>query len=70
MSILGEGREPGATHCLELARSSGIKAGDATAVLDEVGAAVGRWHEFADEARLARKAALRLGKTFVTLRKR
>lgn len=50
MSVLGEGRSPGPSHCLELAQKSGIKRAEAVEVFDQIHLALARWPEFAAEA--------------------
>jgi serine/threonine-protein kinase HipA len=50
MTVLGEGRNPGLDHCLELAAGAGIKSAEARAIIGEVNGAIGRWPEFASMA--------------------
>ena len=50
MTLGGEGRAPGATHILALARASGIDRDAARAVMAEVRDRVERWLEFAELA--------------------
>ena len=50
-SVYGEGRQPGRSQCLELARRSGIAQCEAIGVIDEVNAALARWPELGRQAR-------------------
>lgn len=60
MSVLGEGRDPGGTHCFELAKQCGIKSLEATRILEEIDEAVARWPGFADQAGLSRRTSDRI----------
>lgn len=61
MTILGEGREPTAEHCMNLARQFGIREKDARGIIEQVNEGVGRWPQFADEAGCAKKTAREIG---------
>lgn len=56
MMVMGEGREPGPAQLLELAKAHGIKRPGE--IIARVSDAVARWHEFAEEAGVAKKSAL------------
>jgi len=57
MTVLGEGRQPTAEHCLKLARQYGIRDADARRTFEGVNRAVRRWPEFAAEAGCTKTAA-------------
>ena len=48
--VMGEGKKPGASHLLELAKVSNIKKSDALNIIDEVKSSVKKWPGFAREA--------------------
>ena len=50
MTIAGEGRNPGPVHMLRLAEQAGIAPRQAATIIEEVQAAVRRWHDFAAAA--------------------
>ncbi len=52
MSLVGERRIAGRSHLLKLAESEALDRRMAEAMIEEVHAAVSRWREFADEARV------------------
>jgi serine/threonine-protein kinase HipA len=54
MSICGERAGAGKAHLLKLAGSEALTRGTALAIIDEVAATLGRWPEFADEAKVPR----------------
>ena len=60
-SVMGEGRNPTREHCLALALKAGLRAVQARTMIDEVNAAITRWTEFADAARLTRKRSTEVG---------
>lgn len=62
-TILGEGRRPTRDHCLKVAEPAGVKPREATAIIDEVNAAVARWPELADQSGCTRKLSATIGKT-------
>ena len=55
MLVMGEGRAPGIEHLRALSKKHDLKRGEA--ILDQVRAAIANWTEFADAARLTKKAA-------------
>ncbi len=58
--VLGEGRAPGPTHLLNLAKKNGIR--HASRILDQVQSAVARWKEFAREAGVGAKSTSEIAK--------
>lgn len=48
--VMGEGKNPGITHLLELAKISNIKTSDALKIIDEVKSSVTKWPQFAKDA--------------------
>lgn len=58
--VLGEGRAPGPTHLLNLAKKHGIR--QAKRILDQVQSAVARWKEFASEAGVSAKSTNEIAK--------
>jgi len=64
MAICGERSTAGRKHLTKLAESEALDRRSALAVIDEVAAAIARWHEFANEAKvphaLARDVAFEL----------
>jgi len=56
-TVLGEGRNPTAEHCLGLAREFGIRDSEAKAIVDQVNEAVSKWPTYADEAGCTKKTA-------------
>jgi len=50
MTLAGEGKTPGRPHILALAEQAGVSTLEAAAIIDEVHAAVSRWHDFAAQA--------------------
>jgi serine/threonine-protein kinase HipA len=50
MTLAGEGRNPGRAHMLALAEQAGVSKPEAAAVINEVRAAISRWHDFAAQA--------------------
>jgi serine/threonine-protein kinase HipA len=57
MSICGERANAGRAHLLKLAESEALERPRALAIMSEVSAALTRWREFADEAKVARALA-------------
>lgn len=56
-TIMGEGKNPNATHLLKLADIAGIQRLKAMRILDEVSAAVSKWPQFAEEAGVTRRSS-------------
>jgi serine/threonine-protein kinase HipA len=54
-TLLGEGRQPTAAHCLKLAEQAGIQPRELRPITDEVNAAIGRWRSFARQAECEKK---------------
>lgn len=48
--VMGEGKKPGLSQLLELAKISNIKKADALRIIDEVKGAVSKWSHFAKDA--------------------
>ncbi len=69
MTILGEGKNPGREHMLQLARKAGISKREAGSIIDEVLAAVRRWKKFADRAHLSSASARQIEASFPDLTK-
>ncbi|MDB5319573.1 MAG: HipA-like protein [Phycisphaerales bacterium] len=57
MTLLGEGRAPTRQHVLKLANLFDVKPKDATAIIEEVNAAIGKWRRLADDAGCTKKTA-------------
>lgn len=57
LAVAGEGRRPGVSHMLALAKRTVVGEAQAKAVIEEVATAVGRWLEFADRAGVPAKRA-------------
>jgi serine/threonine-protein kinase HipA len=68
MLVMGEGLTPGVDHLRRLGQAGGVKK--AEALLDEVRAALARFHAFADEAGVPAKLATRVGKALAVRRRR
>ena len=60
-TLLGEGKRPVRTHCLALAGKAGIRPDESACIIEEVNAAIGRWRQFADQARCPRRATAEAG---------
>lgn len=56
-TIMGEGKNPKASHLLKLAEIAGIERSKASLILDEVSAAVTKWPQFAEEAGVTRRSS-------------
>lgn len=52
-SIMGEGKNPGVNHLLELAKITNIEKSVASQIIDEVKAAVNKWSDFAKELEIS-----------------
>ena len=63
MTMLGEGKSPTREHCLMLASQFGVEQREATAILDEVNAALELWPSLAKESGVSKRAAAAVGKT-------
>lgn len=61
-AIAGEGRNPGMSHLLAVSRGASISDQDAREVIEQVRAAVDRWPQFAEEARLSGSRTAELDK--------
>jgi serine/threonine-protein kinase HipA len=59
-AIAGEGRAPGMSHLLTVARGASISDQDAKDVIEQVRTAVDRWPQFAEEVRLSRSRSVEL----------
>lgn len=57
MTLAGEGRRPGAAHFTRVALERDLKRSEAEAILEEVRAAVARWPEFAERAKVSGELA-------------
>lgn len=55
--VMGEGKKPGISHLLELAKISSIKKSDALKMIDEVKSSVSKWSEFAKNANVSNASA-------------
>lgn len=62
MTVEGQGRSPGASEMLSLARDIDIADAEARSILDEVRTAVQRWGEFADAAGVTRTVRVDIGR--------
>jgi serine/threonine-protein kinase HipA len=60
MTLAGEGRDPGRSHMLRLAKQAGVSVREAESIMGEVQAAVARWVDFADQARVSAAARNRI----------
>jgi serine/threonine-protein kinase HipA len=58
--VMGEGKQPGVSHLLELAKVSNIKRADALRIIDEVKSAVSRWSAFAKNADVSLSSTKRI----------
>ncbi len=67
MTIAGEGRDPGKAHLLRLAEQAGVTRPQASAVLEEVRAAVDRWEEFAVSAGVSKAGIREIASSFPKL---
>jgi serine/threonine-protein kinase HipA len=61
MTVAGEGKCPGDSQLLQVAMARGVARGDASAIMDQVRAAVQRWPEFAKLAGVSRSRTLETG---------
>jgi serine/threonine-protein kinase HipA len=64
MTLAGEGRSPGRVHMLQLADRADIAERDATAIVDEVAAAISRWPHFAETTGVHPATVAEIAKTF------
>ncbi len=55
--VMGEGKNPGRPHLMQLAVKFGITKSKSTVILDQVAEAVGNWKLFADEAGVSKASA-------------
>ena len=69
MTILGEGKNLGREHMLQLARKAGISKREAGSIIDEVLAATHRWKKFADRACLSSAVTRQIQASFPDLTK-
>jgi serine/threonine-protein kinase HipA len=60
MTLAGEGRDPGRSHMLRLAEQADVSVREAESIIGEVQAAVARWVDFADQARVSAAARNRI----------
>ncbi|HEX4048552.1 MAG TPA: type II toxin-antitoxin system HipA family toxin [Elusimicrobiota bacterium] len=67
MTLAGEGRNPGREHVFRLAEGAGVSRAQASAVLDEVRSAVGRWKPLADRAGVSKARARAVAASFPKL---
>ncbi|MEN8191040.1 MAG: type II toxin-antitoxin system HipA family toxin [Thermodesulfobacteriota bacterium] len=56
-TILGEGKNPDRSHCLQLAEQAGIRKETAEQIFSEVRKSVARWPDFAEQAGVRQAAA-------------
>lgn len=56
MTLAGEGRNPGVSHILELAKGASISQKDAKKIIDEVSSTVHKWPKFAGQAEVGKKS--------------
>lgn len=61
MTVAGEGRAPGRSHLLKLARAAGVADPEAESILREVSSAVERWRDHAREAGVGRRSVGTVG---------
>ncbi len=54
-TLLGEGRTPTRTHCLQLADQCGMKHDVAITIIDQVNEVVQQWPQYAQQAGCSRK---------------
>lgn len=66
MTVDGEGRAPGRRHLLALARKASISEDEASEVIEEVGAAVRRWQQYAAEAGVSPESTARVDEALGT----
>jgi len=59
--VMGEGKNPGILHILELAKVSNIKKSDALKIVDEVKSATSNWAAFAKNAGVGQASAHMIG---------
>ena len=69
MTILGEGKNPGREHMLQLAAKAGISKREAGAIIDEVRSATRLWKKFADRAGLSSAVTRQIEASFPDLTK-
>ena len=69
MTILGEGKNPGRKHMLQLAAKAGISKREAGIIIDEVLASTLRWKKFADRACISSAVARQVEASFPDLKK-
>jgi serine/threonine-protein kinase HipA len=62
MTVAGEGRDPSRAHCLEVAKTAGIRRAEALEAIDAVTDAVTRWPEFADQATCSRAVTRKIAR--------
>jgi serine/threonine-protein kinase HipA len=55
--VMGEGRQPGIKHLMELAELSNIKKSNALQIIDEVRLSVLRWSSFAKDSGVSAKSS-------------
>jgi serine/threonine-protein kinase HipA len=69
MLVADEGRSPTSTHLHALAAAVDVKRSAASEAIDQVRAACSEWARFADEARVPKAHARRIGKTLEAIGK-
>jgi serine/threonine-protein kinase HipA len=62
MTVAGEGSAPERSHLMQLATQSGIRAADATQIIDEVNQAAKTWLSAAEEANCTQKTARQIAR--------
>lgn len=62
MTLAGEGKAPGPSQILRLAQERGVSAAEASAILDEVRSALGRWNGFSKFAGVSKPRAAEIAK--------
>jgi len=63
MTLAGEGRNPGRSHMLRLAKQADVSRREATAIIDDVQAAVAHWSDHATEAGVTKDTAQQIAKS-------
>ncbi len=64
MSLSGEGRNPGRSHMLTLAKQANVSKHEAAKIIQEVQAAVACWKKFAAQAGVSQTGTRRIGAAF------
>ena len=67
MTLAGEGKNPGRAHMLRLAEQVGITSRAASEIIEEIQAAVARWHDFAAQAGVSEESQHLVGDSLIRL---